>query len=415
MSKADTLDSIAVLLTKAATSRLASTHQPWEYGWPIQEYRHSGEAAIHGESGSSVTFSADGMHSLEEAVEKLQRIQKFKNLYEEEDLWVLVASLAASVPLGGPEGKTHSLITARLQKLGNPPPATVLFPVANVNASPQPIRIGGLRIGFWSHSDFDDIRQQVLPRLERSTKPWWIAGDQGAVVGCCIGPEQIGRAVRAGEELFESVISLALMFEEDLDSRNLFSLRGDSHRPGMRGLSVDREYLTELATQVPEIHRELGASVIAHSQFGTRVSRRWFAEPPFPLLELLDSEDRRAAVEQVAVGKTGALRRLATAARWHAKAYWSSNHDDAVLALGVCFDAMLSETSPSPGRVLAERFAFLAAEPETRERRYKKFQSEIYPMRSAVAHGASRQPISMSIVRDMAREARATFVQVFSL
>ena len=416
MPKVDVFEPIAVLLTSTATSRVSSSCRPWEYGWPIEKYRHSGEAAIHGEGGSSVTFSAEGMHSLEQAVEKLLRIQKFKNLYEDDDVWVLVASLAASVPLQGSDSRTHKLILARLHKLGNPPNSAVIFPIANVNTGAQLLSVGGLRIGLWSHSAFNEMRGQVLPRLDqRAPKPWWISEDQGAVVGCYVGPQQFGRAVRAAEELFDDVIALALMFEEDLESRSLFGLRGDSHRPGMHGLSVDREYLSELAKQVPALNRELGASIIAHSQFGTRVSLRWFAEPPFPLSELLSGDGRRTAVEQVALGKNGALRRLAVAARWHAKAYWSSNYDDAVLALGVCFDAMLSETGPSPGRVLAERFAFLAVDPEARRQRYKKFQSAIYPMRSAVAHGASRESVSMEVVRDTAREARATFCQLFSL
>jgi hypothetical protein len=39
----------------------------------------------------------------------------------------------------------------------------------------------------------------------------------------------------------------------------------------------------------------------------------------------------------------------------------------------IAFDSLLSESSPSPGRVLSERFALLAVSPEERSRRYKLF------------------------------------------
>jgi hypothetical protein len=79
--------------------------------------------------------------------------------------------------------------------------------------------------------------------------------------------------------------------------------------------------------------------------------------------------------------------RFRTAARWYAKAHWSSSREDEVLNLGIALDALLGEKGGSPGRVLADRFALLERDPSQRASRAKQF-SDFYSARSAVAHGA---------------------------
>jgi hypothetical protein len=88
---------------------------------------------------------------------------------------------------------------------------------------------------------------------------------------------------------------------------------------------------------------------------------------------------------------------------------------DAVLALGISFDSMLSEQGPTPGRIIAERFALLHPDSNLRAARYHKFQKDFYSARSSVAHGAKKKCIDAAFVRSMASEARGAFRRIIEL
>jgi hypothetical protein len=226
---------------------------------------------------------------------------------------------------------------------------------------------------------------------------------------------QFGRAVHEAEEAFNDAIAIGLALEADLNAPSLYSLRGDAYRPGTRGLVLDRAALAEVGKTVPQIQRELGAATIVTSGFEKVLIHRWYGEHPFPVERLLADPVRRDTVERILTNPTAVHRRLRVAARWHAKAHWSSDVEDAVLALGICFDAMLTEQGPSPGRALADRYAFLVSDPVRRRARFKEFQSEFYPARSSVAHGAKKKSIDAGFVRRLAREARTTFCRILEL
>jgi hypothetical protein len=132
------------------------------------------------------------------------------------------------------------------------------------------------------------------------------------------------------------------------------------------------------------------------------------------LADLLQG-DRLGEITRVLAGRSKVNRRLQIAARWHAKAYWSLEPEDAILALGIAFDSLLSEARPSPGRVLAERFAFLASAPKERPGRYRLFMNEYYAARSSVAHGAGKRAISAAFERKMAADLRVTIRQIAQL
>jgi len=226
---------------------------------------------------------------------------------------------------------------------------------------------------------------------------------------------QSHRALRDAEQAFEDLVAVTLALEPDLDARSLYSLRGETHRPGTRGLVLDRGALAEVGARVPEVQRELGAPAIVSGIFGQVVIHRWHGEKPFPLAELLSDPARRVSAARIMTSVTAVCRRLRVAARWHAKAHWASDVEDAVLGLGICFDAMLTEQGPSPGRTLAERYALLDPDPVRRRSRYREFQSEFYPARSSVAHGAKKTSIDTKFVRRLAREARWIFSRIWEL
>ncbi len=312
-------------------------------------------------------------------------------------------------------------VDERLNRLITPPDSMVVVPIANLNPGDNLIEVGPLLIGRLS--DAWRTRMKALGGGQEpppgTRQPWWHSlrndsKERDIVLLAHFGRSQLDRAFRDAEEVFEGLVALALVLEPDLDGRQLFSLRGDSHRPGIRGLAVDRQSLQNSAKASPDLFRELGAEVLVSGLLGTNVTHHWYGEEPFPLQELLDSI-RLAEAGRLLTGQTSVHSRLRLAARWHAKAYWSSEVDDAVLALGIGFEALLSESNPSPGRVLGERFAFLAQVPSERQTRYKLFLSEYYAARSSVAHGAKRTNVDGKFVRDMAKDLRQTFITIAAL
>ena len=86
------------------------------------------------------------------------------------------------------------------------------------------------------------------------------------------GRSQLTRSIKEAQDLFQTLIDLALMLEPDLASRSLHSLRGDSHRPGVRGLVIDRQSVMALSKSQPEINRELSADILTNGLFGQRLT-----------------------------------------------------------------------------------------------------------------------------------------------
>lgn len=64
-----------------------------------------------------------------------------------------------------------------------------------------------------------------------------------------------------------------------------------------------------------------------------------------------------------------------------------------------------SEASNAWQSSIRERFALLDPDADGRRHRYRQFQNQYYPARSAVAHGAKRESLDAAFVRDMAMQA----------
>jgi hypothetical protein len=240
------------------------------------------------------------------------------------------------------------------------------------------------------------------------------ATEEDVVLLAHFGPSQFDRAFRDTQESLENLVSLALVLEPDLDGQRLYSLRGDAHRPGIRGLVVDRQSLSSWVQVSPSLSRDLGAEIVLSGAFGSTVTHRWYGGDPFPLNALL-GVDRLAEAQRVLLGRSNVHRRLQVAARWHAKAHWSLDVEDAVLALGIAFESLLSEANPSSGRVLGDRFALLAPSASERAARYRLFTKEYYSARSSIAHGAKRSDVDHLFARRMAKDLRDTFRRIANL
>lgn len=408
-------------LVKAALTREVTSEEPWNYGWCVADYRRSEKAAVKHDAARSVRLSAEGVAAFERAMNRLFKVSEIRDRYEAEELWSIAIGMIGPLPISSAAPELTVEIDRRLKRLTAPPDSVLVVPLANLNPGATVIEAGPLLIGHPG----DEWRERLKARAGEpeqpsdDRQPWWHklkdeSEEKDVVLMAHVGLAQSNRAFRDAEEALENLLALALVLELDLDARGLFSLRGDSHRPGIRGLTVDRRALQVSAESSPNLVRELGAEVLVSGLFRTSVQHHWYGEEPFPLHSLLEG-DRLLDVQRVLIGRTSVSKRLRLAARWHAKAYWSSEVQDAVLALGIGFEALLSEENPSPGRVLGERFAFLQQLRSERAARYKLFTSEYYAARSSIAHGAKRTGIDGRFARDMAKDLRQTFLTIASI
>jgi hypothetical protein len=145
--------------------------------------------------------------------------------------------------------------------------------------------------------------------------------------------------------------------------------------------------------------------LVISSTFGIDRSVHWYSADPVPLDELLvDAGPDRLTT--AALDNAPISRRLRVAARWYADGQWSRDADDAALALGVALDAIVGSRSALPGRVMAQRFALLDADPARRRDRVARY-NEVYGVRSAVAHGGESPRLTEEgFVRSVADDVR---------
>ncbi len=357
---------------------------------------------------SAVQLSAEALAAFETASEALWRMPAVAERYDADEFWAIMASLVGSLPL--PAERCH--VASRLSRLTAPTDATVVLPLANVAAPASPVTVGALTICVVD----DALRRRVLAGRgdHPSSVPWWAKSGLSDVptVAVYTCRTQSSRAAHDAEEAFDDLVSSLVALQSPFDDGELHGLRGDSHRPGVRGLALDRKALSEIAATVPDLAKELGAPTFVCGALGSQVSYRWFGSDPFPLGELLGDSLRRKHAELILSSATSAHRRLRVAARWYGKAHWALSAHDAVLHLGIAFDSMLTEKGPTPGRALADRYALLDSTPEGRRRRFREFQSEFYPARSAVAHGSRKSSVDGKFARRMAREVRWTISRI---
>lgn len=408
------------LLLMAAKSRETSPDEPWDYGWASMEYRRSATASLTHDEKQAVRLSPDGVRNLEVAMDKLLRVPKMQVAYDADELWSIVGSMIATLPMGTREEDLQTMIRNRLEQLRAPPQAVVQFAVCHVKPIDDCLVLGSMRLGSLAavHDSLADIaKPDALAKLrEIAASDVAARGDAEPKHVYCVYVTQTqrDRARREAEASFEDAVAIALMLEPNLDDKGLYSLRGDSYRPGIDGLKVDRHVLGNVLKNRPELGIHVAASISVVGLGGVSTSHAWFGEDPFPLGDLLEEPERRAVASYLLSSMDPVPRRLRLAARWHAKAHWSAEVDDAVIALGISFDVMLREQGNSPGRVHAERYAFLDEQPDERRRRYKQFYGEYYAARSAIVHGGRTGTTDGAMVRQMASDARQLFARLAS-
>ena len=405
--------SVEELLHIVSDARVpAPDAEPWDYGWCLEKYRRSSHAAATGPGGVPVRLSPKGVQALEEAVAILLGREPIRRAWDQEELWGVVLTAVTTLPA---TPSSLDALKPRLERILAVGPTFVAFELANVAWSGPPRAIGDAVLGAadeaWISAVGGASRGRPIPSAERLVE---LVRDEGRGGGILYGAWAMAQGSKArdlAQQRFEETAALALLLEPDLTQLKLYSGRGDSHRPGIRGLVVDRDALASLK----EASKEVVAHMVVTGPNSEHRSTHWWGNGPFPLARLLERPSRCESIDAVVGSESSVSRRLAIAATWYAQSHWSKRKEDAVLALGVAFDALLGDRSGLPGRVIADRFALLEPEPKLRAARAKRF-GELYAARSAVAHGGRPREIDEGgFARAMAADVRWAALQILGL
>jgi len=392
---------IDLVLAAVACANPSENSRPWDYGWSVESYRRSPDSAISSPQGS-VRLSAEGVEKVEALHELLSKQAQVRDRWDLKELWGFVATLVAFVfGCTEKEEKAGTLLARILYA----EPALVVFPVANIAWEGGPQRVGKKSVIGRFDDEFVRAVEQLGGRAQaqKDRVAEYIKGlsHRGPRIGfASLVPGQRGVARSQARRNLQLAVDLSIMLVRDKGERNLWSLRGDTNRPGVRGITLDRH-------AVEQGLRESGDAVELYSRplvidaVGSNGGTQWRGEKPIPLEDLLKVDEIRNSIELCLTRENSFLRRLHVAARWFADSYWAEEKDDAALAAGVALDALLGSKSALPGRAMKERYALLEGDPQKRSERAKEHE-EMYAVRSVVAHGGEvRKLAEGGFLRDM--------------
>ena len=400
MSRADT-DSIIKLLVFASSQIIPAPSQvPWDNGWSEEEYRHSNSAALQGKKGP-VTLSGEGIASFEKAAEALLNQQQIKDRWDTENFWGLLAHLVVVASERKDPAGSHSEQVTLLKTVGR---ALNINLIANVEWNREPADFGDIIVGDAGLPFLEFVNKRTGRRssisdetvrdwLQKDVQPR-VNSDNGKppVAMACWTVGQMILGERETERQLRNLVDLTLLLERDLQGHKVYQ-RGETNRPGIRGLSLDRGAVQRGLTGSARL--ELTCFPLQFSDVSSgRGAISWYGPEPFPLGELLSQGYLYNAVVSC-LKQNPISNRIRVAARWFAEAHYASADDDAALALGVSMDAMLSGQRALPGNAMADRFALLSDNPDERRERVKAYL-DFYSVRSSIAHGGRSSRLDQS-------------------
>ncbi|GLW31452.1 HEPN domain-containing protein [Actinoplanes regularis] len=405
-------EAVDLLVSALEHLQAAPGRTPWDHGWCVEDYRRSEQAALTSPNGP-VSFQPKGVDLFEQAVMALLSRNGVRERWVSEEIWGLVASLLVHASISA---DSAAVLAAGLATIEKAQPALVCFPVANVGWNDDPCVIKNFVIGEIGPKYLDAVRVAAVgrPDLSDGAAGRWIdeqvarltgsGSEEGGVVAFTTWTKRQGQgAFSQAEESFDTLIGLALLLEEEVSELGLYSGRGNSHRPGIRGLTLHRPALDRAKKLVGH---ELYCQPLVVSELGHSSSAHWYGEKPFPFQKLIKAPERIDEISACMNGEDAVSRRMRVAARWYAEAHWSFNSDDAVLAIGIALDALLGSRAGLPGRAMSERFALLEPDAAQRRDRARVF-GDLYQARSATAHGGkSSRLLEPGFTREMERNAR---------
>jgi hypothetical protein len=235
-------------LEAAAAGRIfESGTEHWTYGWCVASYRRSPEAAIGIPSGR-VRLTADGVEAYERAVSRLLESPQSQR-WDPEELWGVVAELVASLPRGDQE--SNVILSARLNLLLSTKPSMVSFSLANVAWQGEPQAIANAVVGNADRRFLQLVQTEARgrPSLVVAEEPFWmkaVHGPPSKAPTVIFSAWVSGDGTRASDQAlarFDDILGAGLLLLEDVVAAGFVPLRGDSHKPGVRGLTLHRPSL----------------------------------------------------------------------------------------------------------------------------------------------------------------------------
>jgi hypothetical protein len=389
--------SITELLAVACShARPVPGRQPWQYGWSVPEYRRSTRAAVLGPDGP-MALDGEGLKNFEEVATKLLREKQIQDRWDSQEFWGILASLVVA---GRHAVDGNSYAEEKIKFLRTIGPTLTVSLIANTTWDRPPMALGDSIIGDAGEEFLNFVnasarnrasvneaeadrwlQEQIQPRTtEDSARPTAIA---------CWSPGQSMLSTRQAERELRNLVDLTILLENDLQSHKVYR-RGETNRPGLRGLTLDRGALERGITDGARV--ELACfSLVIDSAEKYQKSVRWFNAEPLPLGQLLSQEYLSDAVRSC-MSDDPISSRIKLAARWFADAHYTLANDDAALALGIAMDALLTGKRALSGGAMADRFALLAENPEQRRSLAHSYLN-FYGARSSVAHGGRSKKI----------------------
>lgn len=403
---ADLAEVVAAVRDTSAEPRIG-------WAWLESEYRASPARAFHGQSGA-LTVEDRGMPALETAMGALLSDQRVKASWQAEDLWTMVLSLLAAT-----SSDSSINLEAAVRKLLKPAAVRIAAALSNVTWTGEPASVGMLSIGKLQTLEDAAAMANRLGLNARHAEAFIAYARQllaefgGFVVATATSSRQGNLAYEDFTRTLEDFIGLVLLFSERLHEHGIYSLRGTTNQPGVRGIALDRGALGDLLAETGA--GELAARVLTITDWSSGNSFRWFSAAPMPLDRLLDG-DLLPMVVDLLMAEDAVAQRLRVAARWYARGFWADAEDDAALAVSVALDSMLTGKDAVPGAVSKARFALLERDPAARAARFRRYE-EVYAVRSAIAHGgdATRPLARIGGARSILEDARWTARQLVAL
>lgn len=377
------MDIAAALATAKAAVRETNAEPRIGWAWAAPDYRASPTRAFHGAKGA-LTVDGHGMPALEAAMNALMRDQRVREKWLNDDLWTMVLSLLAAA-----KDNEALDLSAAVSKIIKPKAVRIFAALANVKWDAAPVSVGGLTIArLQTEADAALLAktlsldvQETQALISHSQKQLDELGHY--VVAAASSPKQGELAHEDFERCVEDLIGLTLMLSKRLAEHGIYSLRGETNRPGIRGVTLDRGKLGDLLAKNGV--SELRARILTITSWSNSDHFRWQSADPMQLDRLFDGE-LLPLLEDLLHSQDAIAQRLRVAARWYARAFWSHAEDDAALAVSVALDSMLTGKEAVPGAVSKGRFALLERVPSARPARFNRYE-QVYQVRSAIAHG----------------------------
>jgi hypothetical protein len=353
------------------------------WAWLEPAYRADPNRAFFG-TFHPLTIDDDGLLALEKAMKALLDDERVRRTWQPEDLWTTVLSLLSAAVNNPSLDLQHAV-----DRLVKPAPTRTVAALSNVTWTAEPTLVGDIGIASLS-SNLDAESFAGLLELDGVAASDLVSHaeqllrESGSYVVASSASERQGElAYEDFARGIEDLIGLILLLSPRLDEFGIFSLRGATNRPGVRGTTLDRVALGGLLETKGA--GELAARVLSIGGWGASNGFRWQSADPMPIDSLLDGDLRPVIADLLSAGDAIA-RRLRVASRWYAQAFWAEVEVDAALSVSVALDALLTGKQALAGGVSKQRFSLLERDPSERPMRFKRYD-KVYAVRSAIVHG----------------------------